>query len=203
MHQMLNSLKIYRFPFDTKDMPSDGVYILFESGEYAHGTKRIVRIGTHTGEKQLRSRLQQHFAKENKDRSIFRKNIGRAILKKNKDPFLSIWEIDLTTTKVKRKYAGAVDQKKQKDVERKVTEYIQSNCSFAVFPVAEKVKRLYWEAKIISTVARCSDCGPSENWLGLYSPKSKIRESGLWLVNALYKEPLSGSDYEILKRLLK
>lgn len=198
LHQLFNSLKIYRFPFNKKEIPSDGVYILFESGEYAHGTNRIVRIGTHTGDKQLRSRLCQHFMKENKDRSIFRKNIGRAILGKNKDSFLSIWD----TKDAKRKYVSVVDHNKQKDVERQVTEYIQSNFSFVVFPVAEKAARLHWEAKIISTISLCSDCGPSENWLGLYSPKAKIRESGLWLVNALYKESLSESDYENLKRLL-
>ena len=38
---------------------------------------------------------------ENKDRSIFRKNIGRAILNKNQDPFLGQWELDLTTRKAK------------------------------------------------------------------------------------------------------
>ena len=45
---------------------------------------RIVRIGTHTGENQLRSRLMQHFVKENKNRSIFRKNIGRCFFEHRK-----------------------------------------------------------------------------------------------------------------------
>jgi hypothetical protein len=202
LHQRFNSLKIYRFPFNKKEIPSDGIYILFESGEYAHGTNRIVRVGTHTGDKQLRSRLYQHFVKENKDRSIFRKNIGRTILRKSNDDFLRIWEIDLTSSEAKRKYANTVDHNKQKNIERQVTEYIQNNFSFVVFPVAEKANRLYWEAKIISTISLCSDCCPSKNWIGLYSPKAKIRESGLWLVNALYKEPLSESDYENLERLL-
>jgi hypothetical protein len=202
LHQRFNSLEIYRFPFNKEEIPSDGIYILFESEEHAHGTNRIVRVGTHTGDKQLRSRLYQHFVKENKDRSIFRKNIGRTILRKSNDDFLRIWEIDLTTSEAKRKYANTVDQNKQKNIERQVTEYIQNNFSFVVFPVAERANRLYWEAKIISTISLCSNCGPSKNWIGLYSPKAKIRESGLWLVNELYKEPLSESDYENLKGLL-
>jgi hypothetical protein len=65
--------------------------------------------------------------------------------------------------------------------------------------VDEKVKRLLWESKIISTVSQCKECRPSENWLGLHSPKEKIRESGLWLVNELYKQPLYESDFEVLK----
>jgi len=33
------------------------------------------------------SRLLQHFVMENKDRSIFRKNIGRALLARAGDPY--------------------------------------------------------------------------------------------------------------------
>ena len=63
----------------------------------AHGAKRIVRVGTHTGTGQLRSRLRQHFLVENKDRSIFRKNIGRALLNRDHDPFLPTWDLDRTS----------------------------------------------------------------------------------------------------------
>jgi len=48
--------------------------------------------------------LYQHYhVNENKDRSIFRKNIGRALLDKNKDPYLKIWELDLTYRRNKEK----------------------------------------------------------------------------------------------------
>jgi hypothetical protein len=40
---------------------------------------------------------------------------------------------------------------------------------------------------------------PFTKWLGLCSPKDKIRTSGLWLVNELYKEPLSIEDLELLR----
>src|SRR5262245_29962296 len=72
LHEWANSLPAFRFPFDNNGIPLNGIYILFEKGEFAHGAKRIVRAGTHTGENQLRSRLRQHFLIENKDRSIFR-----------------------------------------------------------------------------------------------------------------------------------
>ena len=78
LHQFVNGLKRVTFPFDISLLPRNGIYILFEHGEQAHMGDRIVRIGTHTGDNQLRSRIQQHYIKENKDRSIFRKNIGRA-----------------------------------------------------------------------------------------------------------------------------
>ena len=72
IHRWANTLKVFKFPFDETRIPLNGLYILFEKGERAHGVNRIVRVGTHTGQNQLRSRLRQHFLTENKDRSIFR-----------------------------------------------------------------------------------------------------------------------------------
>src|SRR6476646_10177585 len=105
LHQWANSLTVFTFPFDIRALPLNGLYFLFENGETAHGTNRIVRVGTHTGKDQLPSRLKQHFLVENKDRSIFRKNIGRALLNKDNDPFLSDWELDLTARKAKDHYS--------------------------------------------------------------------------------------------------
>lgn len=202
LHQHLNQLKKFTFPFDKQAIPQNGIYILFEKGEYAHNNDRIVRVGTHTGENQLRSRLHQHFLKENKDRSIFRKNIGRALLTEREDHFLEQWELDLTTRKAKEQHRSSIDFDKQKEIEKEVTHYIQNNFSFVVFHVDEKDRRLEIEQKIISTISLCNECGPSDNWFGCNSPKKKIRESGLWLVNGLYKEPMSQEDMEWLTELL-
>jgi hypothetical protein len=202
IHQWFNGIKKFTFPFDKQDLPENGIYILFEKGEFAHSTNRIVRIGTHTGQNQLRSRLFQHFLKENKDRSIFRKNIGRALLNKDKDPFLEKWELDLTTKNAKNQHSDSVDFDKQKEIEKRVTKFIQDNFSFVVFEMDDKDKRLYFESRLISTVSLCEECKPSENWLGNYSPKEKIRKSGLWLVNELWKTPLNYEDMIELKQLL-
>ena len=202
IHQWFNEMKKFTFPFNKQEIPENGIYILFEKGEFAHSTNRIVRIGTHTGQNQLRSRLFQHFLKENKDRSIFRKNIGRALLNKDKDVFLEKWELDLTTRNARNLYSDSVDFEKQKEIEKRVTKQIQDNFSFIVFQIDEKDKRLEFEAKIISTVSLCEKCKPSENWLGNLSPKEKIRKSGLWLVNELWKTPLSNENMMELKQLL-
>jgi hypothetical protein len=183
-------------------LPRNGIYILFEAGETAHGTDRIVRVGTHTGQNQLRSRLRQHFVKENKDRSIFRKNIGRSLLNKEQDLYLSEWEIDLTTRKAKQEFASRIDPVKQRSIERRVSDYVRNNLTFVVFRVDDKVERLYWESRLISTLSRCDDCRPSGNWLGQFSPKHQIRDSGLWLVNELYKEALTQEDMARLESRL-
>lgn len=203
IHRLFRSLERHRFPFSVADIPLNGVYVLFEKGEYGHGGERIVRIGSHSGEKQLLPRLKQHFLNQNKDRSIFRKNIGRSLLKRNSDPFLELWEIDLTTREARDKYSHLIDLEHQKSIESGISQYIQSNFSFCVFEVIEKAKRLEIESKLISTVSLCEVCRPSDNWLGGSSPKPKIMKSGLWQVNELYKAPFDASGIECLSRLIK
>ncbi len=143
LHQLFNSLdKLDHSCIETADIPQNGIYILFEKGEYAHDKNRIVRVGTHTGDNQLRSRLKQHFLNENKDRSIFRKNIGRAILNKRNDPYIKTWNLDMTSQEDRSKYSEIIDHAQQKSIEQEITNYIQSNINFVVFPVEDKEQRL-------------------------------------------------------------
>jgi hypothetical protein len=198
IHEVFNSVKKIRFPFGR--IPLNGIYILFEAGESAHSAERIVSAGTHTGDDNLRNRLEEHFVKEKKDRSIFRRNIGRAILNKNQDPFLDFWDLDLTTRKARNKYTNQnSEMEKQKDVEKEVTTYIRNNFSFITIEIEDKATRLELKSKIISTVSLCERCKPSETWLGNYSPKEKIRESGLWVVNDLGGTPLNDEDIKYLE----
>lgn len=201
LHRLCNSLPRQRFPFDESRVPENGIYILFEQGEYGHGADRIVRVGTHNGARRLRSRLIEHFINENKDRSIFRKNIGRALLNQAHDPFLEQWEWDLTEKVAKARYKPLLDFQKQRAVEEKVSATIRSHFSFVVFPVEDKDQRLEWEEKLISTIFSCSECGPSPDWLGYHSPKEKIRASGLWLVQGLSGHGLSADELEKLEML--
>lgn len=198
LHRWASLRHRFYFPFDDREIPLNGIYILFERNEHAHGTDRVVRVGTHTGQSQLRSRLKQHFLVENKDRSIFRKNIGRALLRKKHDPFLVDWEIDLTPLAARVEHNHRIDEQRRREIEREVSSYIQNNFSFVVLQVDSKEQRLRLESRMISTVSRCPICKPSKDWLGSYSTKEKIRKSGLWLVNELYKEPLDKQDFALL-----
>lgn len=201
LHKWFNDGKRLKFPFEEKEIPLNGIYLLFQKNEFAHDADRIVRVGTHTGKDQLRFRLKQHFINDNKDRSIFRKNIGRCILNKNQDKFLKKWELDLTSRENKEKYSKLINFNKQKQIEKAVTKYIQNNFSFVVIPIENKQKRLNLESKLISTISLCSECCSSKNWFGFFSPNKKIRESGLWLVNELYKKSLSEKDMLGLEKI--
>lgn len=199
LHHIFHDLPHHHFPFNSDRIPLNGIYILFEEGETAHGVDRIVRIGIHTGDDKLPGRLKEHFIKENKDRSIFRKNIGRAILNRANDPFLEQWEYDLMSRAARDRFGALVDMDRQKQVEKQVTEMLRTRFRFVVFPVAGKENRKLLESRLIATVSRCSECGASPNWFGRFSPKQKIRESGLWQEMELYKQPFSQAEFEIFR----
>lgn len=204
LHKLFNEQNRFTFPFKDKEneIPRNGIYVIFEKGETFNDIDRIVRVGTHTGEKQLRSRLNQHFVKENKNRSIFRKNIGRCFLNKDKNRYLDLWELDITSKAEKEKNLNLLDLDFEKQLEKRISEYIQANFSFCIFQVDTKEQRLFWESKIVSTLAKSNELTPSKNWLGNYSTKDKIRQSGLWQVNELYNEELTETEFEQLKRQL-
>jgi len=159
-------------------------------------------VGTHTGHNQLFSRLKQHFVKENKNRSIFRKNIGRCSLNKVNSPYLPLWELDITSREEKERNLKLLDLEFEKQIEKQITNYIQTNLSFCVFEIVTKEQRIFWESKIVSTLAQSICFRPSEKWLGNYSSKEKIKSSGLWQVNELNNDSLSKAEFLVLHKLL-
>lgn len=201
LHQIFNEQKRYSFPFEhfITEIPKNGIYIIFENGEKYKNFDRIVRVGTHTGNNQLRSRLNQHFINENKNRSIFRKNIGRCFLNKESNPYLSLWELDITSRAEKEKNLKLLDLDFEKKMEKRISNYVQTNLSFCVFQIDTKDDRLFWESKIVSTLAKATDIKSSENWLGNQSTKDKIKISGLWQVNELYNDSLTELELDQLK----
>ncbi|NLE04575.1 MAG: hypothetical protein GX638_07220 [Crenarchaeota archaeon] len=156
----------------------NGIYIMFEKGQIYHSKDRIVRIGTHKGINRLLKRLKDHFIRENADRSIFRKNIGRAFTETMNPHF-------------------------DTELEKKISRYIRDNITFVCFPVDDKVERLRLEEGIISTLNRHPSFGPSSNWLGLKSPIPEIAGSGLWNKQGLNSLPLSDIELDRIKWLTR
>jgi hypothetical protein len=171
---------------DVTKVPTNGIYMLFQKGEVGHGVERIVRVGTHRGQNNLAPRIREYLYTPNKDRSIFRKHVGRCLLARAGDPFLAQWEIDLTTKASREMHAHKVDRVRLHEVEAEVTQYMVENFSFAVLRVDTQAERLRSEECLLSTIFDCRDCGPSETWLGKFHPTSAIiRGSGLWNVQSL------------------
>ena len=59
------------------------------------------------------------------DRSIFRNNIGRALLNKRKDNYLKIWEIDFTYKETRTSLGHIRDINKEKDIEFNITKILR------------------------------------------------------------------------------
>ncbi len=203
LHNLFDQLTKYTYPFEEflDKIPSNGIYLKFEKGEMFQGFDRIVRVGTDTGENQLHSRLFQHFENENQRRSIFRKNIGRCFLNRDNNPYLKNWDLDITSKVDKEKNLKFIDLSFEKQIEKEISNYIQSNFSFCVIKVENKHDRLFWESKIIATLAH-SGIFPSADWLGNYSPKSKIKEYGLWQVQGINKPQLTLNEFQKLEKII-
>ena len=202
LHKIFNGLERFTYPFENRlnEMPDNGIYVKFEKGESYNNLDRIVRIGTDTGENNLKKRLIEHFVTENKNRSIFRKNIGRAMLNKDNNSYLNFWELDTTSKADKEKNLKYINVDLEAEIEAEISSYIKTNFSFCVFNVETKEQRLFWESKLISTLAYQSK--PSKNWLGNFSTKEKIKQSGLWQVQGLNKPKLTSDEFDNLKLLV-
>ena len=197
IHQLFCSMPRYKWDQINEIPFTNGIYIIFEKGEKYHDVERIVRIGTHTSNDRLKRRLLDHFVKENHDGSIFRKNIGKAILNVNKDPYLSTWTLD--TSKPENRLL--INPKKNSEIEQLVSKYMRDNFSFTVFQVDSKEERLRMEEAIIATLNCEMDFCPSEKWLGQYSPENEIKESGLWLKQGLDGQLMTETEYYRLLKL--
>jgi hypothetical protein len=219
LHEILEKLPLIKYPFKLELLPLSGIYFFYEEEEiWGHGDEklRIVRIGTHRGNN-FRNRISEHFLinerkmdfdKSNPkpaDRSIFRKNLGRALLNRNKDLYLKIWEIDFLPRDNRVKYGDLRDIEKEKSIERQITEILRDRFFFRFIIIENDDERIGgkgFESKLIGTVSRCKKCKPSKDWLGNYSPKEQIRTAGLWLTQHLNAEEINDKDMIIIKKLV-
>jgi hypothetical protein len=157
LHNQLGFLPLVRFPFDVKALPSNCIYFFYEEDEIAdHGNglkPRIVRIGTHR-ENNFQSRIAEHFllseSKTNftianpkpSDRSIFRKNIGRALLNKNNDYYLKIWNIDYTSKENRLKGNLMRYIEKERQIESEITKILRARFSLRYIVLEEQEIRI-------------------------------------------------------------
>ena len=171
--------------------PRSGVYFFRESGEMRSNTgdgPRIVRVGTHatTGQSttSLWARLMQHRGGKdgggNHRGSVFRKEVGAA-LKKRYDIECSTWGKGSSTPRSARNGEVVLEQK--------VSEVIGAMSLLWLaleFEPEDREMRAYIERNAIALLSSYGQPAldpASDNWLGGWSDKPKIRKSGLWNSN--------------------
>src|SRR5215213_5847379 len=96
VHRILAALPARRFPISRREIPPDGIYLLYETGETVQiedqELDRIVAVGTHSGDGRLARRLGIHASGDRRG-SDLRLHLGSAILNQanSADPRLQTW----------------------------------------------------------------------------------------------------------------
>lgn len=203
LHNLFNSLPRFNWDKINEVGFDSGIYIMFEKGETYYCMDRIVRVGTHNIDGRLLGRLNDHFVRGNKDGSIFRKNIGRAILNKDAHPYLDIWNMNTSKAEVRVRLGERFDPDFQKEIERQISEHIRENFSFVCFPVSSETERLRLEEGIIAALNKSADFVQSSEWRGKHSPENEIAQSGMWLKEGLDGTPLTDKEYARIEEYCK
>jgi hypothetical protein len=168
--------------------PKRGVYFFYEDGEYRSHTGdglRVVRVGTHAerlgSASTLWGRLRQHKGSlsggGNHRGSVFRLLLGEAIISKEKLRFPD-WSAGNSAVKTVRQA--------ELPLELRVSEII-GRMNFLWLPIEDeagpKSLRSFIEQNSIGLLSnhnRAALDPQSRQWLGHYSPRDRVKNSGLW-----------------------
>lgn len=169
--------------------PARGIYIFFEQGQSRLDTgegTRVVRIGTHalkTGSQTtLWTRLSQHRGQTetrggNHRGSIFRQLVGGALIARD-DLEFPTWGHGSTADRSVRLA--------EFELERRTSDFL-GQMTFLWLEIADVPGpdsfRGYVERNAIALLSNYGKLAldpPSPNWLGHYSTRERVRNSGLW-----------------------
>ncbi len=193
LHTLAAALPRHPFPISRLDVPANGIYLLYETGETASDDEstidRIVRAGTHTGEDRMARRIGAHVAGDRR-RSAFRLHLGAALLARDNpaDPRLAAWLGDQQTA--------------MPEVEAAVTAVVRSQFTVACIPVPDKADRLALERGIVALLAQHPLAPPSETWLGRHASPAEIRRTGLWNTQHVNADPLTRKQLARIEALI-
>jgi hypothetical protein len=179
------------------ELPSHGVYFFFDDSEptaFSHTLPRLVRVGTHGvslgSVATLRNRLRTHFGTRagtgNHRASVFRLHVGRAIIEREGlQMTFPHWGKGQSATREITDGEVAM--------EKRVSEYI-GNLRVLFIPVHDAAgtgsMRAVIEQQFIAMFTEhfCAIESSSPDWLGRFSDKSSIKETGLWNVRDVGRE---------------
>lgn len=181
-------------------LPKQGVYFFFDDDErtkFSSVIPRLVRVGTHGVSSgsvaTLRNRLRTHLGTRagagNHRASVFRLHVGRAIIER--DGLLERYP-----NWGRGQSAPKDTTKPEAPLESKVSEYI-GNLRVLVIPVSDTAgtgsMRATIERQFISMFSEnlCTIEDSSPTWLGRFSDKPSIRDSGLWNIRDV------GGEYDL------
>ena len=177
-HQLAWQLPRHRHPIDWSTLPANGIYLLFETGEQAHGMDRIVYVGTHEIDGGLPERVRNHFT-GSRSNSTVRKHVGEALIRRKG---LSQSSVD----------AWLDEQPEANYLESALNGYLERAFSLAVISVTgDRSTREDMEKDWIHALSSCPTCGAADQWLGLHSSFPSIHKGQLWNSHHVRSRPVS------------
>jgi len=199
IHTLLDTLALCKQP---SGVPfKNGLYFFYEVGEISeHGPRgRIVRVGNHQEDDRLIERLHKHYS-PHKSASVFRRLLGGAIMRfeNPENPCLAPGPGQGHWERQKGSRCALC-----KPIEERVSALLCARFKFRCVEIRHRNERDRYERLLIATLAQCSVCVPSENWLGRHAYSSTVRQAGLW--NQKYAEgpTLGTEDLELFARIVE
>jgi hypothetical protein len=169
-------------------IPTQGVYFFFEKKETRENSiiERVVRVGTHAAQANsnatIKQRLGQHKGPENfygrhRD-SVFRELVGYALINQNK--------LSQQNWGIRKEKSNQEVLAMEKELEKNVSSYLR-DLRFTILEIKGEASKDNDRAHIErNTITLLSNYNrdvidpASENWLGHWTNKEKISNSGLW-----------------------
>ncbi|MGO8944791.1 MAG: hypothetical protein ACLQJ7_14100 [Syntrophobacteraceae bacterium] len=193
-----------------QNWPQRGVYFFHEDGEHRTDTGtglRIVRVGTHAlkngSRTTLWNRLSQHKGVTrtgggNHRGSIFRLIVGQALIQKHGYKYEAWGDGGAASVAIR---------KGEEQLEQEVSLFI-GRMPFLWFAIDDIPNpdslRGFIERNAIALLSNFGKSvfdTPSNNWLGRYSNRAKIRDSGLWNQNHV-EETCDPTFLDVFERLI-
>lgn len=200
IHDMIRKMPQYTWDTIGNLEFENGIYIIFEPKNSDGASNRIVRIGTHTGPDRLKGRIRGHYISNRKDGSVFRKDIGLAMLNKERDEYSDIWNLNTSNPQIKKENEDRLNPDFEKMLEERVSDYLREKTKFVCIEVNDLDERLRIEEGLIAILGGNKNFKPDDDWLGYYHPDSRIRKNFIWNKQGLDGKPLSLDEVRNLVR---
>lgn len=222
LHSLISKLPLLQFS-DSLDAITGGWGLYFfsertgldwERSGHGDASSGITRIGISST---TSSRIEHHFdgaiplaeiSVETfcpKDRSIFRKHIGRALLNSPGHPhgaYLSVWDVDLTTKKARESQRSSRRIDVERAIEGEVSDILKSRFSFRSFKVPNGDVARQIESACVGIVSACPACRRSVGWLGRHHPRPGIANGKLWNVQGVSPGYRGPYPFDIMASLI-
>lgn len=202
VHRIFSGLPAYRDPGQVQFR--DGLYVFYEERERSAHVEgaRIVRVGNHPRtDGRLIARLKEHYLtrRDAKNGSVFRLLLGGALIRRD-DPDSSCLLPSPGQGHWEKHMLHECDR--CASYEEHVTEFLRTECAFRCIRIEDRAERNLFEALLVATVAQCTECGPSESWLGSSACSEVVRRSGLWNRDFVDGATLTEPDLRRLEQLV-